>query len=131
MWCRRDCLPRPTSSLPLVVALTRRRCLSIGWRSTGQVSPRQIRISVLQLCILITVPQLTLQASIAPLVLRVLLHRALAPILIPRFVHGCFLLTQLWHSQPGWALVESPPFLHSEARSRESAVREWLSLFLL
>src|ERR1700674_1685337 len=107
MWCRRDCLPRPTSSLPLVVALTRRRCLSIGWRSTGQVSPRQIRISVLQLCILITVPQLTLQASIAPLVLRVLLHRALAPILIPRFVHGCFLLTQLGPLNPAgrwWSL---------------------------
>jgi hypothetical protein len=60
--------------------------------STRQVSPGQIRISVLQLCILVTVPQLTLHASIATFILLVLLHRALAPILIRRFVHGCFLL---------------------------------------
>src|ERR1700732_3625521 len=60
-------------------------------RSTRQVSPGQIRISVLQLCILITVPQLTLHATIATLVLGVLLCCALAPILISRFVHGYFL----------------------------------------
>jgi hypothetical protein len=40
------------------------------------------------------VPQLTLHAGIAAsaLVLRVLLRRAFAPILIPRIVHECFLL---------------------------------------
>jgi hypothetical protein len=63
-------------------------------------SPGQISVSVLQLCILITVPQLTLHASIATLILLVLLHRALAPILIPRFVHGCFVPFN-YDSQPG------------------------------
>jgi hypothetical protein len=37
-------------------------------------------------------PQLTWHASIATLILLVLLYRSLAPILILRFVHGCFLL---------------------------------------
>jgi hypothetical protein len=60
------------------------------------VSPGQISVGVLHLCILVTVPQLTLHASIATLVPLVLLLRTLAPVLIPRFVHGCFLtLTQL------------------------------------
>jgi hypothetical protein len=67
---------------------------SVSEYSAGQhtaVSPGQISVGVLQLCILITVSQLTLHAGIATLVPLVLLHRALAPILIPRFVHGCFL----------------------------------------
>jgi hypothetical protein len=64
---------------------------SVRVGSERQVSPGQIRISVLQLCILITVPQLTLHAGVATLVLRILFRRALAPILIPRFVHGGFL----------------------------------------
>jgi hypothetical protein len=63
-----------------------------GWRGTRQASPGQISVSVLQLYILITMPQLTLHASVANLILLVLLHRALTPILIFRFVHGCFLL---------------------------------------
>jgi Phage integrase family len=70
---------------------SRRGCLSKGVGSKRQVSPGQIRISVLQLCILITVPQLTLHTGIATLVLRILFHRALAAILISRFVHGGFL----------------------------------------
>ena len=37
-------------------------------------------------------PQLTWHTSIATLILLVLLYRSLAPILILRFVHGCFLL---------------------------------------
>jgi hypothetical protein len=56
------------------------------------ISSSQIRVRVLQLYVLITVTKLTLHASIATLILLVLLHRALAPILILRFVHGCFLL---------------------------------------
>jgi hypothetical protein len=55
------------------------------------MSPGQVRIRVLQLCILITVSQLTLHASIAAFVLRVLFRRALAPILILGLVRGCFL----------------------------------------
>jgi hypothetical protein len=66
--------------------------LGVGWRSTRQVSPGQISVGILQLCILITVPQLTLHTGIATLILLVLLHRSLAPILILRFFHGCFLL---------------------------------------
>ena len=55
-----------------------------------QVSPRQIRISILQVRILVTVSQLTLHAGIAAFafVLGVLFRRPLASILIPRFVHG-------------------------------------------
>ena len=39
------------------------------WRSIRKVSPGQIRIRILQLCILFTVPQLTLHAGVAPFVL--------------------------------------------------------------
>jgi hypothetical protein len=58
-----------------------------------QLSTWQVRISVFQFCILITVPQLTLHASIAALFLRVLFRGALAPILIPRFHRECSLFS--------------------------------------
>ena len=64
------------------------------FRHTAQpreISPTQIGIRILQLCVLFTVPQLTLHAGVAALVLRVLLCRALAPILIPRLAPECFL----------------------------------------
>ena len=47
----------------------------------------QIRVSVLQLDVLITVTQLPLHTGIAAVVLLVLFHRALASILILRFLH--------------------------------------------
>ena len=60
--------------------------------------------------ILITVPQLTLHASIANLILLVLLHRSLAPILILRFVHGCFLLLNYGALNTARTLVWPLPF---------------------
>jgi hypothetical protein len=52
----------------------------------GELVVRGIRISVLQLCVFIAVSQLTLHASVATFVLRVLFRRALAAILIPGLV---------------------------------------------
>src|ERR1700730_15053294 len=102
-----------------------RPCRSRKGGDTRQVSPGQISVSVLQLYILITVPQLTLHISVAGLILLVLLHRALTSILIFRFVHGCFLLLH-YGPQLGWR-SGSRALLHSEGLSRESAVRECLS----
>ncbi len=56
----------------------------LGDCGTGRViSPGQIRISAFQLHVLVTVPQLTAHAGIATLILLILLHGALASILIP------------------------------------------------
>jgi hypothetical protein len=53
--------------------------------SLWRVSPGQIRISALQLCIFITLLQLALHACIATYVLRVLFH----PIFRPRRIAMC------------------------------------------
>jgi hypothetical protein len=50
--------------------------------------PGEITVSVLQLCILVPVAQLTLHAGIAVSVLWILLRRALPPILIPLLPAG-------------------------------------------
>jgi hypothetical protein len=57
----------------------------------GTISARSITVCVLQFCILLAVSQLAIHARIATLILLVLLHGALALILIPRIVHGCAL----------------------------------------
>ena len=54
-----------------------------------RISPGQVRVSILQLCILVTVSQLTLHASVATFVLRVLFRRTLAPILIFGLLREC------------------------------------------
>jgi len=51
------------------------------------ISPRQVRISVLQLCIPIPVPQLAAHAGVAAFILLILFHGALASILIRRFLN--------------------------------------------
>jgi hypothetical protein len=90
-----------------------------------KVSPGQMRVGVFQLFILMTVPQLTSHASIAALILLVLLHRSLAPILIFRFVHGCSPSQTMARSTQLGATVVSA-LLHSESLSLESVVFEWL-----
>ena len=60
------------------------------WRSMRKVSPGQIRISILQLCILFTVP-IDLACWCCPLRSVSPVRRALAPILISRPVPECFL----------------------------------------
>jgi hypothetical protein len=71
-------VPRATNTnryvyLSCILSTMRRDgSMSSLWR----VSPGQIRISVLQLCIFITLPQLALHACIATFVLRVLFHRS-------------------------------------------------------
>jgi hypothetical protein len=90
-------------------------------------SPGQIGVGIFQLFVLITVPQLTLHASIAAFILLVLLYRSLAPILILRFVHECF----SWSTTApphGYGSSVVSAFSHSEALSLEFATREWLSL---
>jgi hypothetical protein len=64
------------SALTLWPAIWRtyRQSASIPLGQHTAVSPGQISVSVLQLCILVTVPQLTLHAGVATLVLLVLLH---------------------------------------------------------
>ena len=63
-------------------------------------SPGQIRVSIFQLGVLVTVPQLTLHARIATLILLILLHRSLASILILRFLHR-------WRPRPTITLGEA------------------------
>ena len=86
---------------PKLPLATRHQCLeefaprqsgvaSSGWCSTPWVLPRQVRISVLQLCIFVAVPQLPLHAGIAALALLVLFHCTFAAILILRFFHKGF-----------------------------------------
>ena len=52
------------------------------------VSSRQIRISVLQLPIFVSVSQLAAHTRVATFILLILLDRALASILILRFLDG-------------------------------------------
>jgi hypothetical protein len=64
------------------------------------------------------VSQLTLHAGIAflALILWILLRRALAPILILRFVHGCFLsLLHYGSLNTDGGQPSQPPFLRAEA----------------
>jgi hypothetical protein len=58
----------------------------------GRSHPPKSAFGVFQLCILVTMPQLTLHAAIATLILLILLQRTLSTILILRFFHGRFLL---------------------------------------
>ena len=65
------------------------RCSACGQPISGKVvSPRQIRISVFQLYIFVPVSQLAVHTRVAAFILLTLLDRALASVLILRFLDG-------------------------------------------
>ena len=65
------------------------RCSACGRHTSGKVvSPRQIRISVFQLYIFVPVSQLAAHTRVAAFILLTLLDRALASVLILRFLDG-------------------------------------------
>ena len=79
---------RPQQSIGQEPRRADNRRSACGRHTRGKVSPRQIRITVFQLRIFVTMSQLAAHTHVAALIFLILLDRTLASILIFDFSRG-------------------------------------------
>ena len=99
------------------------RCSACGRLTSGKVvSPRQIRISVFQLYIFVPVSQLAVHTRVAAFIFLTLLDRALASVLIFRFLDG-YNLNPLGYTTSRFFMCHGTPDKRAFAMSTDAGRR--------